>query len=475
MHTDAPSAPATNTATPRHAETIAANRAHAEEKRRAAGNSGTTALAPLHRQTGTQLQLLANRTKQLNITPPPPVSVVAHSMSLISPSQLIPDDQMRDIDAVSTVQNLPPSAPSVIASSAPMAAAAAATSAAQLAAMPAMDSPLPPEFLAMKQTKEHQASAIALYRSEQQQLTAARDDLASFVADAGKRGSSILPVSLRASFSKARFIAVEGDAAFYKPMIDALKKLEEESAKSAFDLIVKGKEKYVAHLASLVETENFVTRAVARYSAFITSINKLYADSGTKIAVPLAAAITHFDTKLRKEMGAFVRQHVEGILEAQSKKKDEAAAEREAEEKIVEGSHNGANIAQIASKAAKTELIATKKDLISAQTQIASLQERVNLLSGATSAQPSKVPVTATPTSTPALKPNANKRKAIVLKPRRVEPNVDAMSDITVAAAASSKPSNSRGGGRPQKHPSKKTKRNHVAPAGSVGRPSRSE
>jgi hypothetical protein len=333
--------------------------------------------------------------------------------------------------------------------------------AAASAASPAVTLP-PPSFLAMTETKRQHTEAIALYYNQHQALTAARDDLARFNTNCSKNAPLIsLPHSLGASFSQVRFVAVDGDAAFYKEQLDALKTLEQESAKVAFAHIVAGKKKYISHLESLVKTQTFVARASSTYSNFVKEINQLYAARGSSTTVPLDIALLHFETKLRREMESYDAQQIQAALEANRKKRDSTDEEMTAQERIVTGSHDGTNITQIASKAAKSELAQTKKELAAAQRCIMDLQEKFNKLM-------LNQPTAAASSHRSHPQPSAAKSKTGKRKEREErtpketsQVDLDAMNDIDDPTPAtkptSSSSSNSQGGGRTQ-HQSKKHK-----------------
>lgn len=445
---------AASSAPPRTSEVIAHNKAQAAQKLHAASTASTSQ----QHQPQSALHSLAHRTKQLynmssnghpprNDGPPGP---------LISPSQLVPDDAMEDARAAAEAA----ARANALAQrqGAPLGQAAANNNNASVG--PAHDvppppapaaTPLPSSFLGMTQTKQQQSDAIALYRSQQQALTDARTHLAEFVAKCNKRAPVIsLPLSLRANYSSVRFTAVEGNAAFYKPMMDELKELAEESDKAAYALLLEGKQKYIAHLESLVKTQSFVSRAITTYTAFVASVNDAYAARSSATVVPVAIAVAKFESTLRKEIDIYDAQQVEAALKAQAKKREIVAMEIEAEESIVAGAHNGNNIAQIAVKATKVELAKTKKSLDDANRNISDLQEQVNRLLGAT--------VDGRPKS----EQTKLKRKESDRTPHKKapSPDEDAMDDGPGPVPAKpSKPSssNSRGGGRQQ--PSKKFKR----------------
>ena len=168
-------------------------------------------------------------------------------------------------------------------------------------------------------------------------------------------------------------------------------------------------------------------------------------------------------------MDSYDAQQVEAQFVADSKKKAGMEAERDAEEKIVQDSHNGGNIAQIAGKAAKAELVQTKKDLAAAHKQICDLQEKFNLFTGVVPSQP--IQAAAQPRSVAAMPTTGtNKRKVAELASKSKLRAEDAMSDEP-SVASSSKQSNFRGGGRTQKKQKKDTEGN----AGGVVRPNKQE
>ena len=141
-----------------------------------------------------------------------------------------------------------------------------------------------------------------------------------------------------------------------------------------------GKKNYIHHLESLVSSTGFIGRAVTSYSAFVAEINRLYAARGSSIIVPVDAAVTQFREKLREKMDSFVADQIQADLVATRQKKITASDDMRAEERIMDGSHDGTNIAQIASKAAKTELIQTQQQLKAALRGIQDLQEKYNEL-----------------------------------------------------------------------------------------------
>lgn len=461
MLTGATAAAATSSATPRTSEDIAHNKAQAAQKLYTA--SIVSSLQ--QRQSLTALHRLTHQTRQLNVnnknnTPVPHHPAVGARPSLLfTPSQDIPDDAMLGAAASAEAAARAEAAPGQ-----QHANAANFDNIGQPAALPVPEviRPLPSAFLAMAPTKQHQADAIALYRTHQQSLATARDHLAEFVTKCNRTAPLItLPLSVRAGYTQARFIAVEGDAAFYKPMTDGLKKLAEDSDKAAYTLLIEGKQKYIAHLESLVNTPSFISRAITTYTAFVNRVNEAYAARGSTMVVPLATAVAKFKSVLRKEMDIYDAQQVEAALRAQEQKQQVVAMEIDAEERIVTGAHNGNNIAQIAVQATKTELAKTKKSLDDANRNIADLQEQVNRLHGAATVGRSSTPAAANSRSTSTSQPRSSSDQS-KLK-RKVDDQKSSNKESTAAAAQPSSKSNSsnyRGGGRPQNQPSKKFKRN---------------
>lgn len=428
--------------------TIADKRAAAEErKRRLALAALSTAAAPT-RSSSTNSPII--------IAPVAPVAttVAPAAANAMDPSLLITQSQINAMnsDAATAILNA--------AEKAKADADAAKAANDRAAGLLAINTTLPSSFLAMEHTKQQYSRAISLYHTQHKALLAARNDLERFNASCNKRSPLIsLPQSLRGNYSKALFIAVDGDAAFYKTTMDALKTLEQESTKQAFTLIVEGKKRYINHLESFVKTQSFVTQALETHSSFVTEINRLYAQRGSSMTIPLDAARLHFETKLRKEMELYDSQQIQAALAANQKKKESTEQEMKAEEQIIDGSHNGANIAQIATKAVKSELVQTKKELAVANNNISHLQEQINRLAGA------KVTATIRPPLLTAKSKveNSKKRKA-ELTPRSKSPapvNTEDMSDEPVPDA-SLKPSNSRGGGRPHNQSKSKSKKQKV-------------
>ena len=366
-------------------------------------------------------------------------------MSLISQSQMVPADAAADaLDRASAEHKARTDSAALAATN----AAAAAANNNEPAAPAAV--PLPAVFLAMPDTKQQQADAISLYYSQHQALATARDDLTKFKASCNKRAPHIsLPKSIRSNFSQAHFVAVEDNAAFYKQTMDALNALDQQSANSAYKLIVQGKESHILHLQLLLQTQTFVSRALQTYSSFVKQVNTLYANRGSSLSVPVESALAHFENKLRQQMLTFDTQQIQASLTAARKKQETAEEKEEAEEQIMAGSHDGTNIAQIATKAVKAELAQTKKQLAAAHRSIADLQDKFNRqYVGSSSRVPSK-PAT--------VKSKAPKRKEAPTSAAATKPvNPDAMSDEPMP---SKRQSNSKGGGRPIQHQSKKSKR----------------
>jgi hypothetical protein len=254
---------------------------------------------------------------------------------------------------------------------------------------------LPSAFLAMPETKLQYAESIALYVKHHHALAAAKTELENFKVLCSKNAPFIsLPASIRPTFSKAYFPLVEDDAAFNKKTVDALKTLEQESAKAAFELIVAGKKKFIDHLQSLVKAQSFIASATATYSTFIHTTNKLYANCGSSTVIPLQPALAHFEKNLHSEMETFVTQQVQRGFAASRQQKNTADEAKDAEERIIAGSHNGTNIAQIATKAAETRLVQTNHDLHAINTQLSarimSLELQVNKFAHATAARTEK-------------------------------------------------------------------------------------
>jgi hypothetical protein len=326
---------------------------------------------------------------------------------------------------------------------------------------------LPSTFLAMAETKLQYSESFALYVAQQHALEAAKTDLEEFDATCTKNTPIIsLPLSIRPRFSHAHFLTVEDDAAFNKEAKFALKELEQEAAKLAYQCIVKGKKKFIDHFQGLVKVEGFIARASTKYATFIHTTNQSYADCGSSVVIPVQAALAHFDAHLRKEMESFVTQKVQSGFTAARKRTTTVEEEKEAEERVITGAHDGENINQIATKAVEKKLIETNKNLTAMNTllseSITSLQQQVNELAhGQTVSAASE-------------KAKAQKRKADQLSTKVHKVVEHAPTTITASAATTStdsdiqmrddlppRKSNYRGGGRHQHTNNMKKKPRH--------------
>jgi hypothetical protein len=321
---------------------------------------------------------------------------------------------------------------------------------------------LPSSFLSMTDTKLQSTSAIELYRSHHIALTAARDDLAKFIKRCTKDPNRTqLPQAHRPAFtSAARFtpVAGEGNAAFYKVEIDALKKVENDASKAAFDLIVQGRKKFISHLESLVKTQSFITRAVTTHTEFVERVNRLHAERGSSTVVPLATAIAHFESKLRREMDAYDSEQIQAALDAAKIMKSAVDVENEAEKKVAEGADTGENIAQIAVKAVMPKQNQTEKLLNTALQRITQLERQLTSArapAAAATSSSSSASRPATATSKGAKRKKMDRAPLVAAAAAAHQDHMD-LSDAPVAHPAQQ--SNSRGGGRPHQSKKKKVK-----------------
>ncbi len=329
------------------------------------------------------------------------------------------------------------------------AAAAALLLAPPVVGPQSLASSLPATFLAMGDTKLQSTQAIDLYRSQQIALAAARDDVVKFTARCTKNAPSIqLPQMHRPTFSgAARFTAIEGpgNAAFYKTETDALRKLEDDSSQQAFDLIVRGRKKFIAHLESLVKTQSFVARALTGHTEFVKHVNRLHAERGSSTVVPLEAACAHFEQKLRREMEAYDSEQIQAALAANRNAKESIDVEMKAEEDIVKGAHGGQNIAAIALKAVMPRQTQAEKTLDAAVLRIAQL-EKAAAAAAASPAHSSSKPETGKSKAQKRKKPDQSRKTSAAA----AGSHGDAMSDVAVPPPVQQ--SNSHGGGRQRQH-----------------------
>jgi hypothetical protein len=298
---------------------------------------------------------------------------------------------------------------------------------------------VPKSFNDMTETKQEYTKAVARFRAHHAELKRAREELDKFKQSCNKNPPGVsLPNSIRPHFAKqARFTPVADDASFYKAEIESLKRLDQESSKQAFGVLITGKEKYIASLRNSVNAQQFVNNSVISYAKYIETVNALHVATDSTITVPLKEACQAFEAKLHKAIEQYNTEQVQAGLKKAKQAENNDAEENKAQERVLTGAHNGANIESIVEKKYKAmEAEKEKKH----QQEIAALRQEIASLA--------KQPLQTSSTRPPAVSSQSNhasgKNRQNTAKGRNAPAISNQLSprtsNTTPTAATSSKP-----------------------------------
>ena len=167
-----------------------------------------------------------------------------------------------------------------------------------------------------------------------------------------------LPKSMQLQLVKsARFDNVPDNPHFNRDAIEQLQRVEQETSKQIFTIMLGAKKKLVAHLHEKANAHRFVNlQTIAFENAILNDYAKNYDDNfasaENQSSFPHQEASRAFTSELLKRVSACFTEEQEARRQAEKQKEAREAEERRAQEQIVAGVHTGANIRSIAEKAA---------------------------------------------------------------------------------------------------------------------------
>lgn len=184
-----------------------------------------------------------------------------------------------------------------------------------------------------------------------------------------------LPRSLQLRIvNRTLFPTVAHQPNFFKPDLEALQKLELDTAKQIAATILAAKQRHIEHLQTLANPLAFVTMAVTKFTSIVTmyadAMDKAHTDGAAAAASPAAAAastsevplsslfpridaIAHFERTLRERIDEELARQVQADHQAKTTAATKAAASHQAQETVMTGAHDGSSIAAIATREAR--------------------------------------------------------------------------------------------------------------------------
>lgn len=287
-----------------------------------------------------------------------------------------------------------PTAPPVAAARAPLPVAADAATAtkAHHTAPPhtALDT-----FLEWRTVQGKYESARTLFRNLHEDLSDARLSLQQFQSACSKHAPAIqLPMSMRLRLSdKANLTPVADSPAFYKAETDALRQLEVDTSKKAFDIIVAARERHIGHLHASTALPAFIAKEMQPYAKFVhlhcakqrelLHLPAIVDDAPTGAAsndaaasasepdgtFPAQSAIAHFEQTIRTDLTTWLSLQAQLAHDAGAKLAANRAEDSAAYEQVMAGAHNGETIAAVAARAAQNLLGPVRSELAALQRQ----------------------------------------------------------------------------------------------------------
>lgn len=187
-----------------------------------------------------------------------------------------------------------------------------------------------------------------------------------------------LPRSIRLDFTtQVKFPKVVDNPAFFKEQIDALEKLELDTANTIYRHLLEGRTKLVKHLKQQSNKMTFISREMNTFRDIVNKFADQHddltplltqpagpaTDTQSQEAFPRKEALQECETLLHKLIDDHIVQLVDSRLEADAAKQSERDADMAAQEQVLNGAHNGQTIQMIAQRAIMKHLEPLKQDI----------------------------------------------------------------------------------------------------------------
>jgi hypothetical protein len=202
-----------------------------------------------------------------------------------------------------------------------------------------------------------------------------------------------LPKSMQLQLVKSvRFDTVADDPNFNRSAIEQLQRVEQETSKQIYDIMLAAKKRLVTHLhakqnAHVIANLQTIAFENAILNDYARSYDDNFASASADSSFPRIAASQAFTSELLARLTACFTEEQEARRQTEKQKEAREAEERKAQEQIVAGIHTGANIRSIAEKAALKVVDDAK------QKQVRFQQTQQSRAAAPASAKPSPVPI----------------------------------------------------------------------------------
>jgi hypothetical protein len=213
-------------------------------------------------------------------------------------------------------------------------------------------------FIGTNAIQQLYSDAVTRYIALHDQHNTATARLAQFLQACNRTpGRPSLPKSMQLRLvDRAHFEPVTGDAAFYADATTALRAIEDDATTRIAATVTAAKQKLIAHLASRVNQLAFISSEKDVYRALLQEHATGYEASAGAGAFPTDALLAHFEAHLHSSLTDAALTASMKMLEQRKQAAATAAADRDAQESVMQGAHNGKSIAAVAAKVVDQKL-----------------------------------------------------------------------------------------------------------------------
>lgn len=227
------------------------------------------------------------------------------------------------------------------------------------------------QFISGVSYKQHLADSEKLYKEARVSLQNAETALERFESACskgfgGSNPGSTLPTSMRLKLlSIVRFKEVADRPDFYREEKEKLERAEHEASRQIYEATLSSKKKLITHLQGKINVNTFVSLRMQDFGKHLTSLADEFdkSNNGGHACFPRQKAVTHFGQELAANLTKLIMHIAEERRAEEQRKNARAAEELQAQEKVLEGAHNGQTIAAIAQRAVQKEMKAHKNEV----------------------------------------------------------------------------------------------------------------
>lgn len=200
------------------------------------------------------------------------------------------------------------------------------------------------QFLTYIRIKKKYDDSIEQFKSLQHNLASEEHSFETFQKRCCREGQfRSLPPSMKANFKdKVKFTAVEKQSEFYKKELAEIAEVEVESSKKVYDIILRGKQRFLQELRGKANSEEFIRASVASYEKHVREYGDEYARKSQKVnSFPVQEAIDHFRHFLSDATQRYTMHMAHAAQTKRMEEKKEEEIDEKAQEHIVGGAIGG--------------------------------------------------------------------------------------------------------------------------------------